>query len=471
MTDSETHVIWHCTSICKAMFQQWWDLRLLVTRLWSWFGSRANPWIYLKCSVGLTLSSPLQCTSDCPHRAAAIFHHSYLPLLETRPPWRGMASAGLRQGVLHNEWTKKRSKIQVGTPSLMVVYRKDSLTLLWHVCRRVSFVCVFCLFWCFSLCLFACSNAHWVASACTSTNPAAQRAATRVFWYCMFVYKSSQIAKPFSRPMSESMVPSIKAAWIKEPDNKDSQLLAQQHFHRACRKFNSGGPVSLQIAKATNVKNPGHSLALCFNATAWRCCKKTWQFSSFSFSQIYSLGQKMYPGTWQSKKLHTTKMKSVESLKSLLGRYDCLEASIVHDHMHMFQSDMLVFRFISFGSSFHCTSTMVKKNDQSCAPMNTLQTAHSSGTAEFSRSVHVQSNMAWGHSPQKKISGHAWQTRAIEGTTTRSMLSVLDCCGLPSEVNPQTKLYDVSLTNRWYALVVPYTKITKPPNRATMTKT
>ena len=59
-------------------------------------------------------------------------------------------------------------------------------------------------------------------------------------------------------------------------------------------------------------------------------------------------------------------MKSVESLKSLLGRYDCLEASIVHDHMHMFQSDMLVFRFISFGSSFHCTSTMVKKNDQSC---------------------------------------------------------------------------------------------------------
>lgn len=254
MTDSETHVIWHCTSIWKAMFQQWWDLRLLVTRLWSWFGSRANPWIYLKCSVGLTLSSPLQCTSDCPHRAAAIFHHSYLPLLETRPPWRGMASAGLRQGVLLNEWTKKRSKIQVGTPSLMVVYRKDSLTLLWHVCRRVSFVCVFCLFWCFSLCLFACSNAHWVASACTSTNPAAQRAATRVFWYCMFVYKSSQIAKPFSRPMSESMVPSIKAAWIKEPDNKDSQLLAQQHFHRACRKFNSGGPVSLQIAKATNVK-------------------------------------------------------------------------------------------------------------------------------------------------------------------------------------------------------------------------
>ena len=123
------------------------------------------------------------------------------------------------------------------------------------MCVGVFRLCVFSV--CFGVLVFVCLLAQMRIGLQVHAPPQIlllQRAATRVFWYCMFVYKSSQIAKPFSRPMSESMVPSIKAAWIKEPDNKDSQLLAQQHFHRACRKFNSGGPVSLQIAKATNVK-------------------------------------------------------------------------------------------------------------------------------------------------------------------------------------------------------------------------
>ena len=75
------------------------------------------------------------------------------------------------------------------------------------------------------------------------------------------------------------------------------------------------------------------------------------QFGGFSCSQMDSLGQKIYCTLRGDRPMEAYRPmvflqsytpRKRRALKSLLGQNDGLEASIVHDHMHMFQSDMLV---------------------------------------------------------------------------------------------------------------------------------